>query len=437
MMVPAFRTRDILIFLLAVRTEASAHDLFNLNLFWIYMKKKLTILAAAIASLSHTTSCDRTKPKQRRHNPRKSNKHQDRLQQLRELNAKRRKKSIDTSPENTLMTFQPDTSQPDMAQPNEAKRVRFTAGSYPDVGIVPDHAGGRRVFSGISRSPALSFRLSSILTSLRLHRLSRPRSPGLAVQEWLHVLVIVVSPQGFCDETSAEVHGVSEQPVSWVGGTPRSTVIDRELVAGKRISWMNRSAADDGWGKRENPKKTRRPTASSGTTRTCENTVTRPGIEPASPWWEASRLTAQPPWPRKCRTATNASEMESPATNIFERGSQMRSRARVDGDKCVWRSFTGTSAVGKALRAHGWYRRMRRLRRRRRSRMSTVERHPPRGRGLKTRRGAGRRRVACPLKALATCGHTTRLSSSRLSSQLTTSDPLLLNKELVLEVLAS
>ncbi|KAJ8882439.1 hypothetical protein PR048_014247 [Dryococelus australis] len=26
--------------------------------------------------------------------------------------------------------------------------------------------------------------------------------------------------------------------------------------------------------------------------------VIRPGIEPGSPWWEASRLTAQPPWPR-------------------------------------------------------------------------------------------------------------------------------------------
>ncbi|KAJ8880901.1 hypothetical protein PR048_017374 [Dryococelus australis] len=33
--------------------------------------------------------------------------------------------------------------------------------------------------------------------------------------------------------------------------------------------------------------------------RTCENTgVTRPGIEPGSLWWEASRLTAQPP--RRC-----------------------------------------------------------------------------------------------------------------------------------------
>ncbi|KAJ8878415.1 hypothetical protein PR048_018993 [Dryococelus australis] len=41
--------------------------------------------------------------------------------------------------------------------------------------------------------------------------------------------------------------------------------------------------------------KTRLPTASSGTIPTCENPVTRPGIEPDSPWWEASVLIAQPP----------------------------------------------------------------------------------------------------------------------------------------------
>ncbi|KAJ8879809.1 hypothetical protein PR048_020417 [Dryococelus australis] len=35
-------------------------------------------------------------------------------------------------------------------------------------GIVPDDAAGRRVFSGISRSPGLSFRLCSILTSVTL-----------------------------------------------------------------------------------------------------------------------------------------------------------------------------------------------------------------------------------------------------------------------------
>ncbi|KAJ8880386.1 hypothetical protein PR048_016855 [Dryococelus australis] len=41
-------------------------------------------------------------------------------------------------------------------------------------------------------------------------------------------------------------------------------------------------------------KKTRRPAASSGTITICENPgVSRPGIEPDSPWWEASSLTAQ------------------------------------------------------------------------------------------------------------------------------------------------
>ncbi|KAJ8871023.1 hypothetical protein PR048_027326 [Dryococelus australis] len=50
-----------------------------------------------------------------------------------------------------------------------------------------------------------------------------------------------------------------------------------------------------GAGKWEISEKTRRPTASSGTVPTCENPVTRPGIEPGSPWWEASVLIAQPP----------------------------------------------------------------------------------------------------------------------------------------------
>ncbi|KAJ8890246.1 hypothetical protein PR048_009754 [Dryococelus australis] len=52
-----------------------------------------------------------------------------------------------------------------------------------------------------------------------------------------------------------------------------------------------------GWGKREIPEKTRRPAAPSGTIPTCENPVTRPGIEPGSPWWEAIVLIAQSPCP--------------------------------------------------------------------------------------------------------------------------------------------
>ncbi|KAJ8882012.1 hypothetical protein PR048_018500 [Dryococelus australis] len=49
-----------------------------------------------------------------------------------------------------------------------------------------------------------------------------------------------------------------------------------------------------GRGNREIPEKTRGPAASSGTIPTCENPVTRPGIEPVSPWGDASVLIAQP-----------------------------------------------------------------------------------------------------------------------------------------------
>ncbi|KAJ8892199.1 hypothetical protein PR048_004779 [Dryococelus australis] len=48
------------------------------------------------------------------------------------------------------------------------------------------------------------------------------------------------------------------------------------------------SAVMKGRGKREIAEKIRRPAASSVTIPTCENSgVTRLGIEPGSPWWEA------------------------------------------------------------------------------------------------------------------------------------------------------
>ncbi|KAJ8873465.1 hypothetical protein PR048_024283 [Dryococelus australis] len=55
---------------------------------------------------------------------------------------------------------------------------------------------------------------------------------------------------------------------------------------------------DEGMEETGDPEKTHRPAAQSGTIPTCENPgVIRPGLEPGSPWWGASRLTAQPPWP--------------------------------------------------------------------------------------------------------------------------------------------
>ncbi|KAJ8884324.1 hypothetical protein PR048_016181 [Dryococelus australis] len=54
-------------------------------------------------------------------------------------------------------------------------------------------------------------------------------------------------------------------------------------------------------GKWEIPEKTRQPAATYGTITTCENPMTRPGIEPGLPWWEGSVLIAQPPWPLNLR----------------------------------------------------------------------------------------------------------------------------------------
>ncbi|KAJ8870877.1 hypothetical protein PR048_027178 [Dryococelus australis] len=76
-----------------------------------------------------------------------------------------------------------------------------------------------------------------------------------------------------------------------------------------------------GRGKREIPEKTRRPTASSGTIPTSENPVTQPGIEPGSPCWKASGLSARPRRPHQsvCDwSANNLAELK-PSYN-HERG---------------------------------------------------------------------------------------------------------------------
>ncbi|KAJ8878435.1 hypothetical protein PR048_019013 [Dryococelus australis] len=66
-----------------------------------------------------------------------------------------------------------DDSSPTKAKPgfdSRGSRSRIFA-----LGIVPDDDAGRRVLSGSSVSPALSFRRCSILTSLHSHWLLRPR----------------------------------------------------------------------------------------------------------------------------------------------------------------------------------------------------------------------------------------------------------------------
>ncbi|KAJ8877658.1 hypothetical protein PR048_022113 [Dryococelus australis] len=79
---------------------------------------------------------------------------------------------------------------------------------------------------------------------------------------------------------------------------PRSAAVQRLAIHASTLPRVWSSAVNKGRGKWETPEKTCRPSASSGKIPTCKNPVTRPGIEPVSPRWEASRLTAQPFLPR-------------------------------------------------------------------------------------------------------------------------------------------
>ncbi|KAJ8883013.1 hypothetical protein PR048_014852 [Dryococelus australis] len=65
---------------------------------------------------------------------------------------------------------------------------------------------------------------------------------------------------------------------------------------GSGVRWTVASAGVQERGKREIPEKTRRPAASSCTIPTCENPGAIPlGMDPGSPKWEASIVTATPP----------------------------------------------------------------------------------------------------------------------------------------------
>ncbi|KAJ8865916.1 hypothetical protein PR048_033439 [Dryococelus australis] len=70
------------------------------------------------------------------------------------------------------------------------------------------------------------------------------------------------------------------------------------------------------------PRRPLRSTALSGSIPTCESRVTRPGIEPSSPWWEVTVPITQPPWPQyslqKRRGGTGDPRENSPTDGIVQ-----------------------------------------------------------------------------------------------------------------------
>ncbi|KAJ8883208.1 hypothetical protein PR048_015048 [Dryococelus australis] len=101
-----------------------------------------------------------------------------------------------------------------------------------------------------------------------------------------------------CYETRAEIEARSSCSIlARSCERPKSTQSLSYSGRGKRVIEVStKQRRNERAGETGDPQETPQPAASSCTISTCENLgVTRPGIEPGSPYWEASRLTAQLP----------------------------------------------------------------------------------------------------------------------------------------------
>ncbi|KAJ8878517.1 hypothetical protein PR048_019095 [Dryococelus australis] len=177
-------------------------------------------------------------------------------------------------------------------------------GSLPDLCTREPcrrNAASRRVFSGISSFPRpcipapfqahLTSPSSALKTSmLRAVQISPPQwkycnpPPPLLLEE----LGIGLRAHAFRSLDLTAVYAF--------GKDARYLIVQTVSSAGGKHLIIVDGAGVKRLGKREITEKTRRPTASSGSILTCENPVIRPGIEPGSPWWEASVLITEPPW---------------------------------------------------------------------------------------------------------------------------------------------
>ncbi|KAJ8875161.1 hypothetical protein PR048_023056 [Dryococelus australis] len=123
------------------------------------------------------------------------------------------------------------------------------------------------------------------------------------------------------DKTSSLANGLHHGAGSTASGKDMSRVIDIELPS-PLLSDVPEIKFLRGQGKREISEKKNPPTNGNGTIPTCENPVTQPRIEPGSPLWEASRLTAQPPQPLQWLNAleilsTRHARSRTPRTNTL------------------------------------------------------------------------------------------------------------------------
>ncbi|KAJ8881014.1 hypothetical protein PR048_017487 [Dryococelus australis] len=171
------------------------------------------------------------------------------------------------------------------------------------VGIVPDNAAGRRVFTGYFPFP-VPFHSGVAPYSPRFTLIG---SHDLDVRSRPNLFTYFTHTLGFLTEHNCLRCEIYQEKRDTTMTVELLIISRRQLIFGEQSCTQSYTSVDSGkkhWGrvievsmewqrneragKEEIPEKTLRPTASSGTIPTCENPVTRPGTEPGSPWWEKS-----------------------------------------------------------------------------------------------------------------------------------------------------
>ncbi|KAJ8892161.1 hypothetical protein PR048_004741 [Dryococelus australis] len=210
-------------------------------------------------------------------------------------------------------------------------RRRGSGGEKLAVSLLTSHQGepgsipGRMMplTGGFSRgspvSPALSFWCCSILASNTLtgsQDLAVKSGPDLVTPRYTHTPYLRLehrTPSCHPGPSFLEPSRMSEE--IWAA---RNSEVLRAEEGDRGI---------EGRKKREIPEKTRRPPVSSSTIPTCENLVTRPGIEPGSPCWGASVLTVQPHGARTQCDGRNQGRVSRKITSLRANGLCQRALA--------------------------------------------------------------------------------------------------------------
>ncbi|KAJ8866825.1 hypothetical protein PR048_032686 [Dryococelus australis] len=156
--------------------------------------------------------------------------------------------------------------------------------------VIPQYGGNPPVWcTGLS----VYYSPQAVFTKLAGHKPPQGNSNGCQAFRYLARSVLVVLSQGkLCHNIPEEIALLKGEEYS--AASLHSFTTCQQMAIARILS----SAGMKGRWKWEIPEKNCRPITLSCTIPSWgKSGMTRPGIEPGSPWWEVSRLTTQQPWP--------------------------------------------------------------------------------------------------------------------------------------------